>query len=83
MELLFLPLSVLECRPRITGLAQAPSGTWHRQLFSLTGALSGWPVPWLPPSSLPDQSEMACCGALGVGLRPTLAPKAECAHWIC
>lgn len=55
MELLFLPLSVLERRPRRKGLARAPSGTWHKAAMesdrSHLGRCVEWPLwPGFPPA---------------------------------
>lgn len=61
MELLFLLLSVLEHRPRRKGLARGPSGTWHKAATesdrSHLGRSVGWPLAWLPPSLLSEESE--------------------------
>ena len=53
---MFLPLSVLEHRPRRKGLARGPSGTWHKAARESDrihlGEVWGGPWPGFPP---------ACC----------------------
>lgn len=79
LELLFLPLSVLERRPREEGLARAPGDTWHKAAMesdrSHLGRSVERPVAWLPPILLPDQSERGLMWSPSLGLRPTWHPE--------